>query len=207
VPAPRDVVGTAIVDGQAVIAAVSSWARELRVSWHAKSLRADVGELAFAVCPGDRAQLVPGRNFFAGNVFGVRCRELVDVGGYPQRARAELSTAGKLSILLQNCDSGGCRDAGRYDYPRVGVAFELADVDRDGTPEVIFAGAGAPGDPDELRVVTLGDDEKHAKLKKTFPAGGVAGIAVGDVDGDGALDVIVAVRLVGATRVDLWRLN
>src|SRR5690242_13919999 len=33
VPASRDVVGTAVVDGAAVIAAVSGWARELRVEW------------------------------------------------------------------------------------------------------------------------------------------------------------------------------
>ena len=66
---------------------------------------------------------------------------------------------------------------------------------------------GAPGDPDTLEVITLGDDSKHAKLKKPFTAGGIAGIAVTDVDKDGVDDIVVAVRLVGASRIDLWRIE
>ena len=38
-------------------------------------------------------------------------------------------------------------------------------------------------------------------------AGGVAGLAVVDIDGDGVEDVVSAVRLVGSPRVDLWRLE
>ena len=89
----------------------------------------------------------------------------------------------------------------------VGVVFELADLDRDGTPELIYTGADAPGDPDSVKVIALGGDDKKPKWKKKFAAGGVAGLAVGDFDGTGAPIVIAAVRLVGATRVDLWRMN
>jgi hypothetical protein len=34
--------------------------------------------------------------------------------------------------------------------------------------------------------------------------GGVAAIAAADLDGDGDLEVVAAVRLVGAARIDLW---
>ncbi len=71
---------------------------------------------------------------------------------------------------------------------------------------MIVTGSGAPGDPDAIKVITLGGDEKKGLFRKTFN-GGVAGIAVGDGDGDGVPEVLAAVRLAGATRVDLWRLD
>jgi hypothetical protein len=103
---------------------------------------------------------------------------------------------GKLDVTV---------DDARYAFAKVGTAFELADLDRDGKPELVYASASAPGEPDEVRAVTLGEDDKKTKWKKAFTAGGVAGIAVGDFDGAPA--VIAAVRLVGSTRVDFWRLN
>ena len=213
VPAPRDVVGAAIVDGNAVIATVSSWARGLRVTWRGGQLVADPGEPGFALCAGEQAQLEPGKNFFgsgASVIYAARCRrDLVDAQGHPLHVRAELAVTGKLDVSVETCAAGGapCEPAVHHAYADVGVAFELADVDRDGTPEVIYAGAGAPGDPDTVRVVALGADAKQARLRKTFTAGGVAGLAVVDVDGDRVQDVFAAVRLVGSTRVDLWRLD
>ncbi len=210
VPAPRDVVGTAIVDGGAVVASSSSWARSLRVTWAKKGLAGALGPPGFALCPGDIAQLVPGRNDFAGGRYGARCRGgLVEVDGHPLRLRADLSTANKLAISVERCAAVGigCAQINALEYAGVGIAFEIADVDRDGKPEVIFAGAGAPGDPDTLKVVVLGDDEKKAKLKKTFTAGGIAGIVSADLDGDGDEEVVAATRIVGASRVDLWRIE
>ncbi len=213
-PMPRDVVGTATVDGRELVASVSSWATSLRVSWQGTTLAAAPGAAGFVLCPGEVAQLAPGRNYFGDDKTGyyvVRCRGgLVEPDGRPDRARAQLSLTSKLAITVERCAAPGvrCRAATRYEYGCVGFAFDIADVNRDGTPEVIYSGAGAPGDPDVLRVVTLGDDDKkQAKLKKAFTAGGVAGIAVADLAGDGVGDVVAAVRLVGATRVDLWRLE
>jgi hypothetical protein len=213
VGAPRDVVGTAVVEGAAVVASASTFAKSLRLTWKKGVLVGEPGEPGFLVCPGERARLAPGRNYF-GDVttgsFGVRCTNaLVDADGYPLRARAQLSLANKLDIAVERCAAKdlGCQPTARHEYANVGVAFEIADVDRDGRPEVLYAAAGAPGDPDTLRIVTLGDDDKKPKLKKAFTAGGVAGIAVADLDGDGAPEAIAAVRLVGASRVDLWRVE
>lgn len=196
---PRDAVGTAIiVDGgtgaaREVVAASSAWANELRVTWNHKTLVARPGDPGFLVCPGERLALVPGRDHFgdvAAPVYGVRCAQLVDPQGRPLRVRAQL-TGTRLDV------TAGER---AYAYKDYGAAFELADVDHDGRPEVIVTGAGAPGDRDAVKVIALGGDDKKGVFRKAF-AGGVAAIAV--VDGS----VVVAVRLPGARRVDLWRLD
>jgi len=223
VPAPRDIVGTAVVEGTELVAGVSAWATELRVSWQGKALVAQPGGPGFLVCAGERALLVPGRNHFSAGrtpgpgvnpgpsipapLHGVRCRnDLVDAEGHPLRVRAAL-VGTKIEIALERCTAAGtCEPARKLEYKDYGVAFEIADIDRNGTPEVIVSGAGAPGDPDAVKVIAIGGDEKKGVFRYRFN-GGVAGIAVIDSDGDGAMEVMAAVRLVGATRVDLWRFN
>lgn len=211
VPAPRDPVGTAVIDGNAVIAAASPWARDLRIEWVHGALTARHGPGGFVVC-GDRLQLAPGRNHFreaGAALFGARCRaDLTDAAGAPLRVRGELALSGALEVVVERCAAGGlaCRQAASYQYKDVGVAFDLADVDRDGTPELIASSASAPGDADTVRVIPLGSPAARAVFKKTFN-GGVAGVVVADGDGDGVAEVVAVVRLAGATRVDLWRLN
>jgi hypothetical protein len=211
VPASRDPVGTAVVDGNAVIAATSAWARDLRVEWNRGALSARPGPGGFLVC-GDRLQLAAGRNHFregGAALFGARCRnDLTDAAGAPLRIRGELSTTGALEIAVDRCAADGneCRQAAAYQYKDVGVAFEFADVDRDGTPELLASSASAPGDADAVRVIPLGSPAGKAAFKKEFK-GGVAGIVVADGDGDGVAEVVAVVRLAGAKRVDLWRLD
>jgi hypothetical protein len=213
VPAPRDPVGSAVIDGKTVVASASSFARSLRAGWKGKTFTGDAGEPGFELCPGERAQLAHGRNYFGdpqAAYYGARCRgDLVEADGHPLRLRAVLGATGKLDVAVERCAAGGteCQHASDFSYAKVGTAFELADLDRDGKPELVFSGAGAPGEPDEVRVVTLGDDERKTKLKKAFIAEGVAAIAVADIDGDGKPEVIAAVRLAGSTRIDFWRMN
>lgn len=190
-PAPRDVIASAIVDGDTLIVHVSSFAKSMRLRWVDKTLVADVGDVGYALCTGETATLTAGRNYF-GDVYNSRCASLVDAEGHALRVRGDVSVANKLTVT-----SG----AQTIEYKDAGVAFELADIDHDGTPEVIYSAAAAPGDADTLKVLSLGDDDKKPKLKKAFTAGGIADIAT--VNGE----VFVAVRLVGASRVDLWRIE
>jgi len=225
VPASRDVVGTAVVDGPALVAAASAWAKDLRVEWRGKVLTGKQGAAGFRVC-GDRMQLAPGRNHFregSAAVFGARCRDdLTDAAGYPLHIRGELSATGALEVTVARCapDGSACRPSGVFTLKDVGFAFEIADVDRDGTPDAVVSSASAPGDADAVRVVPLPEAIEaapHGKDRTGSPAGkplfkkpfngGVAGLAVADGDGDGVLEVIAVVRLPGATRVDLWRLD
>ncbi|MEO8703704.1 MAG: hypothetical protein ABI867_26880 [Kofleriaceae bacterium] len=211
VPEPRDVVGTVVVEGKEIVAAASPWVNELRVTWNGKKLVA-VGTPApgFTVCPGERAQLATGRNHFSNGTYNVRCRDdLVDAQGYPLRVRAELSTNSKLAVTVKRCAPAGdaCKEIGKYEYPKVGVAFEIADVDRDGMPEVIVSEASAPDAEDSVKVITLGGDDRRGRFKKSFQ-GGVAGLVTVDGDDpDDVPEVLAAVRFQGISRLDVWRLD
>lgn len=210
VPAPRDVVGTLVVEGSALLAGVSLWARELKVEWRGKALSARHGSSGLRLC-GDKVALAAGRNHFRDGpaaLFGARCVELVDPTGLPLRVRGELGLSNVLEVDVVRCaaNGGDCQPPQAYQVKDVGVAFEIADVDRDGVPEAIVSSASAPGDADAVRVIALNAPGAKPSYKKTFN-GGVAGIAVGDLDADGAPEVLAIVRLAGATRVDVWRLN
>ncbi len=205
----RDPVGTVTVEHGELVASSSAWDADLRIRWQAGKLVGQPGVAGSLVCAGERLIRVIGRNHFgdpAQPIYGVRCVDLVDPIGLPLRVRAVM-TGTKLEVGVERCGrGGGCLPVANYDLKEFGSAFELADVDRDGKPEVIVTGAGAPGDPDAIKVITLGGDEKKGLFRRTFN-GGVAGVAVGDGDGDGVPEVLAAVRLAGATRVDLWRLD
>ncbi|CAN5552603.1 hypothetical protein BH11MYX1_BH11MYX1_14620 [soil metagenome] len=207
-PAPRDPIGAVFIEGKALVASSSAFRRTLRVSWQHEHLVGVAGEPGIEQCPGEHVQLAFGRNFVGDDKTGsyvTRCREIIDAHGDRAPVRGVLGLTGKLEVVRE-CPIGiACERPPVLAFAKVGTAFELADLDRDGTAELIYASANAPGDADDIRVVSLGGDEKKPTWKKAFTAGGVAGIAVGEFDGPPA--VIAAVRLVGATRVDLWRLN
>jgi hypothetical protein len=213
VPETRDVVGTATLEGTEVVAATSRWAKELRVSWQGqgpkKTLVGKTGDAGFLVCPGVRQQLQPGRNHFANNTYELRCRaDLVDAVGHPLQIRAELQMTGKLAVTVEKCPFGkGCERTGSFEYTNVGVAYAIADVDRDGAPEIIVSEASAPYATDAVKVITLGGDDRKGLYRRPFQ-GGVAGLVTVDGDDpDDIAEVIAAVRFPGSTRVDIWRLD
>ncbi len=207
VPAPRQPIGTAFIEAGELVAAASPWANELRITWSRGKLTGRAGSPGFGVCAGERLSLVPGRNYFAPDLLAVRCRtDLVDKDGVGLRLRAQLAGKHKLAVTSEQCRGAACEPPVPFEIGTAGAAFALADVDRNGTPEVIISGAGAPGDADAVKVIALGGDTKKGLFRKSF-TGGVAAIEVVSRGPKDAARIIAAVRLSGATRIDLWRLN
>jgi len=214
-PSPRDVVASIAVEPGAVSAAVTGWQKGLRVSWQGTTFVGTVAlDAGFPQCAGTVATLVSGRNYYTDTAtpghYGIRCSTgMVDRDGYPLRTTAKLSLQNKLDIEVERCAAIGlgCKATSRVEHTFVGTAFEIADLDRDGKPELVSAGAVAPNEPDVLRILTLGADEKKPALKKGVSGGGIAGIVYADIDGNGSAELVVAVRVIGTPKVDLWRLQ
>ncbi|MCX5742739.1 MAG: hypothetical protein NT062_09605 [Proteobacteria bacterium] len=203
VPRSRDAFGALRDEGAtSLVANASPIATPMRVTWKHQQLVVEAAPGVDPTCLGGAVQPTPGRNVLAlkdvGPIYAARCRELVDAAGAPVVGKAILSaTTAKLAVTIL---PGGSA----HEFTLVGATFELADVDRDGHLEVIIAGAGPAGDVDAVKVMTFPDDKPV--FRKPF-TGGVVGITTLDEGVARPLAVIVAVRLVGATRVDLWRLD
>jgi hypothetical protein len=211
---PRDPVATVAVDAASgeLMAGSSGYARSVRARWQAGALVVLEELEGLPLCGHQRGQLAAGRNYFTEaelakeSFYGERCRdELPLAEGGVARAVARLPLDGPLRVTVQpRCDGASCAPR-QYELPGVGAAFDVGDVDRDGRIDVAYAGAGAPGDPDAVRVVPVADP-RRTLFRRAF-TGGVVAVALVDLDGDGAAEVIAAVRLPGSPRVDLWRLN
>ena len=219
---PRDAVGTLVVAGGEILLRASTRGRGARWALDGKALR-ELGPLpSFPLCGDLSADLVPGRNYFGGAGAGdkepvpafytARCRDgVVDRVGRAVRAQATVEAGGGVAIAIETrCGSRDKACTPRRDLrlEGAGVAIELDDVDRDGTIEVIVSGAGAPGDADAVAVWSIGESgvSKKPVFRRGF-SGGVVGLGSGDLDGDGDSDVLAAVRLAGARKVDLWVLD
>ena len=211
VPDSRDLVGTAVVEGNEVVAASSSWVNELRVSWNGKTLIGKQGGPGFLVCPGERMHLVQGRNHFTTDLYNVKCRtDLVDKTGHKLEVRAELSIANKLTVTVKRCaPPAGCTETGRFEYQKAGVAFEIADLDTDGAPEAILTEAFPAGYANDVaRVITLGGDERRGLFRTKPLSSGIAAVTYVDSDdADDRQEIVLARRQVGSTRVDFKRVD
>ena len=221
---PRDAVGALVVDDTdgdgvpEIMARASEQAKGARWVWRDGKL-APLGELSgYPLCAGVTAELAPGRNYFTGDSFEwSRGGEAPEAAPefYAARCRADLVDAEGMPVALFGLvDSGGTlvvtrvdARAARIEVRKRGVAFDIADVDNDGSAEIITTTNRAPGRGDQVHVYAIqgGTLERIAKSKRF--TGGVAGIATGDIDGDGDRDVVAAIRLVGSSKVDLWTLN
>jgi hypothetical protein len=228
--APREAVAAA-----AVVATVTGAELRVRSSTsgrgarytYADGLLREIGTYAaYPLCADREGELARGRAYFQRGekdglpaawpekYWAAACRGgLVDPEGRGLRAEAVLGADGALGVTVAvRCNEGeaGCTPEHNLAVSGVGVAFAVADVDRDGRPEIITSAASAPGDADTVTVRTMpnpgGKLAKKPVFKKKF-SGGVGGIIADDVDGDGDIEVVAAVRLAGAERVDLWLLD
>ena len=217
---PRQPVAAAVVvpaaRGGELRVRASTAARGARYALDGGELRETGAQAGYPLCADREAELVRGKNLFddaAGPLWGAACgRGLVDKEGRALRVDAGLAAGGALAVTVAaRCapDETDCPAARTIAIDGVGVAFVIADVDRDGRPEVITSAASPPGDQDRVTVRTL--PAAGTKLGKPIFtrkfSGGIGGLVADDVDGDGDVEVIAAVRLPGAERVDLWLLD
>ena len=188
----------------------------------------------YPLCVGANGELEPGRNYFTvlerapstgplaqseelppdmpKQFFAAHCRrDLVDPAGRGLDIAGVVGSNGTLVVWTRfRCRTGDyeCRElpGASTTLPDVGVAFALADINRDGRPEVAVTSASAPGDPDHVVVLSWRKNRLEPTFRRSF-SGGVAGLASGDIDGDSVAEVIAAVRPWRSTRIDLWTLN
>jgi hypothetical protein len=224
----RDPVGSLTVAGGEVRARTSEQAAGAAYRYRDGRLVQARRLEGYPICAAGRVELQGGRNYFAaaGASFGeagagegrawplpatfyaARCRErLVDPEGFPISVFGVVDVARTLTLTCagqQNaCPASPA--AGRS-YTEVGVAFEIADLDNDGRPEVITTEGKPPGASDRVTVRSLREGKVEIVFARDFQ-GGVVALAAGALEADGAHQVVAAVRLVGSTRVDFWTLN
>ena len=131
-----------------------------------------------------------------------------------RRGRAKCTRRLSLASELDVSAQAMCRErlrTGRHPTSTTSAcAFDVADFDRDGVPEVIFAAASAPGDPDTMKVVHVatGDEKKPRLRKDVEPAAWSAIAAVDSSMATGAPRSRSRRWHPGSKRaIDLWRLN
>jgi hypothetical protein len=222
--APREPGATAVAtratDGSLTIAArLSALAAGGLWQMRAGSLERLAETDGFVLCPGVRAELAPGRNYFAGpsvqwafadwaapavpeRFYTLACRDdLRGPDGHRYGAAAAVDDAGRLHVW----QFGPRAQVGTV--KRVGAALALADVDNDGALEVITTADVMPGRSDRVRVYTFDTAALRLVHETVEFDGAVVAVAAGDLDGDRAVEVVAAVRAAGSTVVELWILN
>ena len=205
VPRPRTPVGALVVtdlDGhRAIVARSSAHAAGGIFTLAAGSLTRTGDEKAFPVC-GDAGKLtavdlVPGLALFG--------KEPASAS-LPARFLAARCGGGLLAVL----DAQGVLRLWKPDaktpvaqIAAAGTAFAVADLDGDGEPELVAAAFRAPGAADAFTIYSIADGSARVLRKGPATPAGIVAVTTGDLDGDGAPDVVGASRGSG-TQVDLW---
>jgi len=99
-----------------------------------------------------------------------------------------------LSVLLQGATAGTFQAPVHYTTGYRSTALVVGDVNGDGKPDVAVANAGLPGDPGSVSVFLQDPATPGALLAPAIYRGswGPMGVALGDMDGDGLPDLVLA---------------
>jgi hypothetical protein len=224
---PRDPVGSLVVresaSGPTLVARSS--AREVGASYSLVDGALIPGaEIAgYPLCAAGSMELATGRDYyvasgvewpdessrprFPAEFYAAHCHPFTDSAGYRAEALAVVSVDRVLSVSCRRLRDGTeCSHgpASGRDYEGSGVAHLVVDLDRDGVAEVVTTQGGPPGQAD--RVSVFSHKRKGRLYSRGFSAGVVA-LTAADLQGQGALSLVAAVRQLGTGQVTFWRLN
>ncbi|PIE18531.1 MAG: hypothetical protein CSA65_04395 [Proteobacteria bacterium] len=106
----------------------------------------------------------------------------------PRYYGAAVNVAGRLQLL-----DGSLRKA-LATLDGVGDVFEIADLDDDGQLELVTSSAAERGWDDRLAVYRLRRGQLQLLWRSARLAGRVTALTYGDLDGDGELEIVAALR-------------
>jgi len=75
-----------------------------------------------------------------------------------------------------------------------GLGMALGDVDRDHKPDIFVSSASLPGEPDNISMFEIEDNNIHLRWQSEFEDGSIYVVTLGDIDGNGKDDLIVAIE-------------
>lgn len=215
-PPPRPL-ATAVAVEQAVVARLADVVAPFRVRLIGTRV---VVDRADAPCPEDRfpviggcAARVEGRDFFdqvltrgdapehtaAGHFYAFAERAFATREDEPARFEALVTPGGRLALRVRHVPRGGDpeavgegeRSVGAVGY---GTALAMADVDVDGSAELLTSHAAPAGAGDQLSMLrALPRGALHVVWRSEAVEGSVWVAAAGDVDGDG-LEELLAIE-------------
>ena len=148
-----------------------------------------------------------GRTGFKAHVIDEQMR-------FTQCAAGQLVEGGRPEIVFSPGDMDG--DAKWYQwggdkwvahklrYVRHGHTCEIRDIDRDGSLDIMIGEMGDPGAGDEANVyIWYGDGKGHFEETVVLHGQGIHEGKLGDLDGDGDLDILVKPYHHNAPRIDI----